>query len=566
MRLRRFATPVLLAAALTVGGVAVAAPAAAVAPDPAVLGSHSVQTIEYNAGDTFVTDPTTFVTYQERLEGALYVPSGTGPFPVLLFMHGRHETCAYLGLEFLGPPQTCEDPFGLTENVRSYRGYAYLASNLASHGYLVASVSANAINSFDWAGDAGSGERAQILAKTLDLLVQWNTTNGPGAVGNNLIGKVDVTKIGVMGHSRGGEGVDRFAEYANTRTDGPQYPGLKAVFALAPTDFGAETVQGVHFATLLPLCDGDVYDLQGSQAYDRGRFLDPTTTFTRAQYSLAGANHNWFNTIWTGDDYTDFDGGDPSCEFNKPTSERLTAAEQRDAGLTIMASFFRRWVGGETAFEDLLKGAEALPASACPGTATTCPNLVRTSWLSAAANRTMVVTPNAANNNTTSGAPVTATGFTTFTKCTPTTSGTGCPTNPTRGLATQFTLKWASAATFAAPVSTAGTNVTSLTAVTFRTGVNYADTSNNAFTAQNFNVVLKDALGATSNLVAAGSYTASLKKRVGTEDRELVLDGVWIPLSAFTGVDKTKITSIELRFGSLTSSGSVQLAELGFQK
>ncbi|HEV2891678.1 MAG TPA: hypothetical protein VGX28_15000 [Frankiaceae bacterium] len=561
--MRRLLTPVLTAAVLTAGGVTLATPAAAVAPDPAVLGARSVQTIEYNAGDTLVTDPTTQVTYQERLEGALYVPSGTGPFPVVLFMHGRHETCSYSGFEFVGPPQTCPDNV-LTENVRSYRGYAYLAKNLASHGYLVASVSANAINTFDWAGDAGSGERAQVLAKTLDLLSQWNTTNGPGAVGNNLVGKVDVSSIGVMGHSRGGEGVDRFAEYAKTRTDGPKYPGLKAVFALAPTDFGAETVQGVHFATLLPLCDGDVYDLQGSQAYDRGRFLNPTTGFTRAQYTLSGANHNWFNTVWTADDYTSFDGGDPACEFGAG-STRLTESEQRDAGLAIMASFFRRWVGNETAFEDLLKGAEPLPASACPGTATTCPNLVRTSWLSAASSRSIVVGPNTANDTTSAGLPVSATGFTAFSKCTPTTSGTGCPTNPTRGLATQYTLKWNGAATFAAPVSTSGTSVTPFTALTFRTGVNYADAANAPFAAQNVNVVLKDATGAVSNLVAAGSYTSSLRTPAGTSDRELVLDGVWIPLSAFTGVDKTKVTSIELRFGTLTASGSVQLAELGFQ-
>jgi hypothetical protein len=565
MRLRTLLAPLVAAAALTGGLVTISSPAAAVAPDPAVLGSRTVTGIEYDAGDTVVTDPTTGATYVERLQGRIYLPSGTGPFPILLFLHGRHGTCAFVGVEALGPPQTCPDTFA-SENVRSYLGYGYLAENLASHGYLVVSASANAINSFDWAGDAGADERAQVIARTLDKLWDWNTTAGPGAVGTNLIGKSDHSSIGLMGHSRGGEGVDQFVDYNRTRTDGRKYPGLKAVFALAPTDFAGESVQGVHFATLLPLCDGDVYDLQGSQAYDRGRFLDPTTGFTRAQYTLTGANHNYFNTIWTGDDYMEIDGGDPACTPGDPASVRLTASDQRDAGLTLMASFFRRWVGGETAFEELLKGAEALPASACPGSATTCPTLVRTSWLSAAANRSIVVTPVTANNNTSAGLPVSATGFTTFTKCTPTTSGSGCPTNPTRGLATQYTLKWGSAATFAAPVSTAGTSVTPFTALTLRTGVNYKDTSNNAFAQQNFNVVLKDALGATSNLVPAATYTASLRKPPGTEDRELTLDGVWIPLSAFTGVDKTKITSIELRFGSLTSTGSIQLAELGFQK
>ncbi|MDT7571118.1 MAG: hypothetical protein QOE05_1292 [Actinomycetota bacterium] len=564
MRLRTLLVPLLSAAALTMGGVTVAAPAAAVAPDPAVLGSHTVQTFDYDAGDTFVTDPTTFATYPERLEGAIYVPSGTGPFPVLLFMHGRHDTCAVLGVGALGPPHVCPDN-GVTTNIRSYRGYAYLATNLASHGYLVISVSANSINTFDWAGDAGADERSQVIARSLDKLGEWNTTAGPGAVGTKLIGKVDLSSIGIMGHSRGGEGVDHFAAYNKTRTDGPRYTGLKAVFALAPTDFGAETVQGVHFATLLPLCDGDVYDLQGSQAYDRGRFLDPSTGFTRAQYTVSGTNHNWFNTVWTGDDYMDFDGGDPACTPGDPASTRLTESEQRDIGLTLMASFFRRWVGGETAFTDLLKGAEPLPASACPGSATTCPTLVRTSWLGAAADRTIVATPNAGDNATTTGGTVTGTGFTTFTRCTPTTSGTGCPTNPTRGLASQFTLKWAGPATLTVPVSATGYNASGMTALTFRTAMNYADASNASFAGQNFSVVVKDALGATSSVNAA-SYTESLRKQAGASDRELTLDGVWIPLSAFSGIDKTKVTSVELRFGTLTASGSVQLAEVGFQK
>ena len=564
MRLRTLLTPLLAAVALTAGGVTVSAPAAALAPDPAVLGSRTVTQIEYDAGDTVVTDTTTGVTYTERLQGRIYLPSGSGPFPVLQFLHGRHGTCAFFGAELLGPPQACPDTVA-TENVRSYQGYGYLASNLASHGYLVVSSSANAINSFDWAGSAGAKERAQVIARTLDLLGTWNTSNGPGAVGGNLIGKVNLSSIGLMGHSRGGEGVNEFIDYNRTRTDGPRYTGLKAVFALAPTDFSAKTAQGVHWATLLPLCDGDVYDLQGSQAHDRGRFLTPSTAFTRAQYTLSGANHNFFNTIWTSDDYTEIDGGDPSCEPNKAGSTRLTDTEQRDAGLAIMASFFRRWVGGETAFEEFLKGAEPVPASACPGTATTCPTLLRTSWLSAASNRNIVVTPNS-TNTTTGGAAVSATGFQTFSRCTPTLSGTGCPTNPTRGIATQYTLKWNGPATFAAPVSTTGYNASALAAVTFRTGMNYLDTSNNAFATQNLQVVLKDTTGATSNLVPAASYTQSLRKPAGTEDRELMLDGVWIPLTAFTGVDKTRIASIELRFGALTSTGSIQLAELGFQK
>ncbi|HEU0132656.1 MAG TPA: hypothetical protein VFQ85_16855 [Mycobacteriales bacterium] len=547
MRLRALVLPLLTTAAL-VAGVVNAAPAAT-APDPAVLGTHTVTTYEYDAGPTTVTDPSDGVPYQEELAGALYVPSGTGPFPVLLFLHGRHDTCTYASLFDFVSPQGCPDS-AVTRNIRSYRGYAYLATNLASHGYLVIAPSANAVNSWDTAGDFGAEERAQVIARTLDKLYDWNLSAGPAPVGSALVGKVDLSRIGLMGHSRGGEAVDHFVAYNRRRTDGRRYPGLTAVFALAPTDFGSEAPYGVHYATLLPLCDGDVYDLEGSWAYDRGRFADPNETHTRAQYTLTGANHNWFNTVWDIDDYS---GSDPACDTGNAANVRLSHADQRDAGLAIMASFFRRWVGNETAFDALVKGAEALPASACPGSATTCPTLVRTSYLAPAADRKLLVMPNAVTP--------TATGFATYSTCTPTTGGSGCPTNPERSIATQLTLGWTAPATLkvTTPVDASG-----LAALTFRTGVNYNDARNTG-TAQDLDVLVRDSAGATAT-VNAGAYTASLRKPPGGADRELTLDGVWIPLSAFAGVDLAHVASVELRFGTRTASGSVQLAELGFQR
>lgn len=548
MRLRSFVLPALTAAALVAGTVT--APALAAAPDPAVAGPHTVTTVEYDAGPTTVSDPSDGLTYQEQLQGALYVPSGTGPFPVVVFLHGRHDTCTYAGIvDLVGPPQTCQDNVA-TANIRSYQGYAYLATNLASHGYLVMSVSANAINSFDLVGDSGAEERAQVLARSLDKLYDWNLAAGPGAVGTKLVGNVDLSRIGLMGHSRGGEGVDHFVEYNRRRTDGRRYPGLTAVFALAPTDFAGEAPYGVHFATLLPLCDGDVYDLEGSWAYDRGRFADPNETHSRAQYTVTGANHNWFNTVWTADDYG---GSDAACTTTGASSVRLTEHDQNDVGLVLMASFFRRWVGGETAFDALVKGAEPLPASACPGAATTCPTLVRTSYLAPAADRKLLVAP---------GAAPAATGFATYTTCTPTTSGTGCPTNPTRSIATQLTLGWTGPATLSA--SAGGADVSGLAALTFRTGVNYNDARNTG-AAQDLDVVVRDTGGATATVNAA-AFTASLRKPPGGADRELTLDGVWIPLTAFAGVDLTHVASVDLKFGTRTASGSIQLAELGFQK
>lgn len=513
-----------------------AAPAYATPPNPTATGSHAVTVTEYDAGWTTLTDPTDHVTYQERLRGVLYVPSGIGPFPVLVFLHGQHLTCDTRLVSTTTP--SCPDT-AVSEDIPSYRGYGYLGSNLASNGYLVMSLYANDVNAFNLAGDYGAQERAELVAKSLDLLHDWNLTPAPDAVGSLLVGKADLDRIGLMGHSRGGEGVDQFVTYNRTRTDGRRYPGLRAVFALAPT-VGTVPPYGVHWATLLPLCDGDVSDLQGAQVYDSGRYADPNETHVRAQYTVVGANHDWFNTIWTGDDYG---GSDPACDTGNPANVRLSAAQQRAVGLALIGAFLRRWVGGEATFDAFVKGEAALPVA---GT-------VKTSYLAPARDRLGLARPGTAT--------VTAAGFATYAACMPGTDGTGCPTDPTRGLADQYTLAWTGPATFTATIPP--TDVSGLDALTFRTGVNYDDPRNTT-AAQHVAVTLTDTAGHAATIDAA-AYTQSLTAPPGTDDREVTLDGVWLPLSAFAGVDLAHVTTVTLGFGTLTPSGSIQLCDLAFQ-
>ena len=69
------------------------------------------------------------------------MPQGPGPWRVLLFLHGNHQTCIDAeGQEFV-PPQTdptCPDwTAPLQTRIRSYAGYDYLADLLVSHGYAV---------------------------------------------------------------------------------------------------------------------------------------------------------------------------------------------------------------------------------------------------------------------------------------------------------------------------------------------------------------------------------------------------------------------------------------------
>ena len=59
-----------------------------------------------------------------------------------------------------------------------------------------------------------------------------------------------------------------------------------------------QAVPGVPFVSLLPQCDGDVFDLQGQQFIDVGARI-PGDQAPRAAVWVPGGNHNFLNTQWT---------------------------------------------------------------------------------------------------------------------------------------------------------------------------------------------------------------------------------------------------------------------------
>jgi len=174
-------------------------------PDPGAPGPLAVTREEYNFGDT-AFQPSAFPGPVELL-ASIHYPTNLsgGPFPVILFQHGRHETCSQ-GAEggFLEWPCSAG-----RIPIPSYRGYDYVANVLASHGYVVVSVSANGVNAVDNSVfDLGALARAELLQKHLDILNTFNTTGG-APFGTKFVGKFNLSQVGTMGHSRGGEGVVR---------------------------------------------------------------------------------------------------------------------------------------------------------------------------------------------------------------------------------------------------------------------------------------------------------------------------------------------------------------------
>src|SRR5215218_6362296 len=338
----------------------------AFAQDPGTPGPLAVTREEYNFGDT-AFQPTNFPGPVE-LRASIHYPTNLpgGPYPIIVFLHGRHATCFKGGSALLQWP--CAS--GSTP-ILSFQGYDYVSQVLASHGYVVVSVSANGVNAVDNSvNDLGALARAQLMQKHLDILNGFNTTGG-APFGTKFVGKFDMTKIGTMGHSRGGEGVVR--HYVLNNDLGAPY-GIKAVFPLAPVDFSRFVVNNAALDVLLPYCDGDVNDLQGVHFYDDARYNVAGDPAPKHYVLVMGANHNFYNTIWSpsspypgaADDWLAFTPGghsDSQCGVVQG-NQRLTEEQQRGTGLAYMTAFFRAYVGGESQFIPILTGDAPPPPSA----------------------------------------------------------------------------------------------------------------------------------------------------------------------------------------------------------
>jgi hypothetical protein len=124
-------------------------------------------------------------------------------------------------------------------------------------------------------------------------------TGADPAMATLLNGKLDMTRIGLMGHSRGGDAVASFVLYNQTLPVGERFP-LRGVVSIAPVDYERHAPYGVPYMTMIGTCDGDVSNLQGARLYERSQYQsnDP---YPRFQVLQVGGNHDAYNTVWQAD-------------------------------------------------------------------------------------------------------------------------------------------------------------------------------------------------------------------------------------------------------------------------
>jgi dienelactone hydrolase len=294
-------------------------PAKLTAPDPSATGPFHIQKLLYGVGNdirrpeygssvaikTRTVDASDFFKDFEGwkrwsrkkywgfdvdklpLNARVWYPEGPGPFPLALIVHGNHNMAEF-----------------------SDSGYAYLGELLASRGIILASVDENFLNSGLFHDPPKQqAVRGWMLLEHLKLWQEWNQ-----AEGNPFHGKVDMSRIALMGHSRGGEAAATAAAFnhmkyapedANIKFD---YGfSIKAVVAIAPADGQYKPagqprrIEDVSYLTIQGAHDMDVSSFDGSRQWDHVRYTQPGPWFKAEIYAYR-ANHGQFNTSWGRDD------------------------------------------------------------------------------------------------------------------------------------------------------------------------------------------------------------------------------------------------------------------------
>jgi len=335
--------------------------------DPGSVGPFSVASVDHSdetgiTGMPFDMTGMSGPNYVVDLAWARIMYPGVSPgsgvavdptetsYPVALFLHGNHHVC-----------QTgtfVHANCAVSDRIPNHQGYDYIMERLASQGIISISIDAFEINlkSDPWNYDL----RGRLILKWLDILRDWND-NGTDPFGGIFNGRIDMSRIALSGHSRGGEGVVA-ADHLNQTW--PTTHSIVAINAIAPTD--QNILNGIDYVPetapyylLLGARDGDVSTMQGMRTLDRAYPQNAPTRHDKILGNVYGANHNYFNTIWTdtaalgtlnpwfsaGDDANPSDGGNP-----------MSATDQRQVALSTIAGFFRQHLQNFDPYKEIFTG------------------------------------------------------------------------------------------------------------------------------------------------------------------------------------------------------------------
>jgi hypothetical protein len=271
-------------------------------------------------------------------------PEGRASYPLAVLVHGNHRE-----YDFDDDPP----PLRIVRHHESFQGYYYLQEELARRGIISVSIDCGFTN-FTALNNLIE-TRALMILEALRLLRR--KANTPGDPFRN---RIDFDNIALMGHSRGGDAVARFAKMntaVDVTTNADDKFGIKTICLLAPTDFtGGQVVASrtsldetdVDFLSVVyGALDGDVTGSGGSDAIGGTGFRHyDRASCQKSLIFVERCCHNSFNSIWHGD----------GLEGDIDQADR-TGASPRLIDETRHREIAKEYIGGQ--FEWWLKNVPA---------------------------------------------------------------------------------------------------------------------------------------------------------------------------------------------------------------
>ncbi|MFC3385082.1 alpha/beta hydrolase [Couchioplanes azureus] len=317
----------------------------------------AVAVAEYHLGDKAFTDEPDWPGYSE-MRAVVHYPRRfpREKMPLIVLLHGQNSPCYVPDHGPSGWP--C--PPGV-KPYPSFRGYDYLGKALAQDGFVVVSLSANGINHFMGVAT----QRAKLIAEHLGLW-QRLTSSGTGPLAGKLIdavtgrpagadfrGRVDMTRVGLMGHSVGGQAV-MFAAGDDRRGEVPAGVRIRGVVTLASAGGRSPDDESRVTRTSFAVVSSECWREGDREFFDNARGRTRLPTFL---VRVARANHNFFNTAWTTGPGS-VDGDDTGCPG---TPDRPTAAQQQDFAVAYLTAYYRLALKDDRSGMPVLTGARGVP-------------------------------------------------------------------------------------------------------------------------------------------------------------------------------------------------------------
>jgi hypothetical protein len=559
---RAFLGATVLTSVLVLGtGCALLKSRVAVPQNGCTPGPYAVGQVDYNFEDEFDLVPSgggpaaypnvdvrATVRYPATTAGVGQPVAGLPlvvRFPLVAVLHGNHVTCSN--------PCSGSHSCAPADRVPNHRGYDYLLDILASWGFIAVSIDGFDVTAAFSPLMSDYEARGRLVLRHLAKWQAWNASP-TDPWGGLFHRRVDMDRIGLSGHSRGGEGVVA-AEFIN-RAEGLGFH-IRAVNAVAPTDQDPliHYVPQVPYFLLMAASDGDVSNLQGLRTYDRTSLAGAAAQSEKSMLWVYGANHNFFNTAWT-------PGLGTACALDDGTGEgRLSASTQRHTACQSIVPFFRLHLQDRQRFRKLLRGEVVVEGL----------DGVRMYWSYQDPMRREVDNFDSGDDRTTNslGGPVTASaGFTTFDEFEFKSSGPDLFNASFRHFTHGLVLGWSSTQTYETTLPTGQRDISDYRALALRMGqILDGGVLNRLDTPRTFRVALRTGSGVVANVGfdVAGLQTVPFPYEYN--GGKTVLTTIRIPLRSFRTAGRAlpldDIQSVMLEF---RDSGLIAIDDIQFTK